>query len=401
MKASSKSYFSVEASKMQASTIRELLKVVKSGDILSMAGGMPSPESFPTNIISNITQRILENNGADALQYGTTKGYMDLRKELSKRLKQKLNVNIAPENLIITAGSQQALYLIGRVFIDEGDFLITGAPTYLAALTAFKQFEPSFKDIPLDANGMKIENLELTLENMDKQPKLLYTVPTFQNPRGVTMSRERREQLLELASEYDFILVEDSPYHELRYEGEPMDPIITMDEEERVLFLGTFSKILAPGMRIGWIGSNDDEFIRKLEIAKQSVDLCTNTLSQHIACEYLKSGKIDEQVEVIRELYNRKRKIALQALEKYMPEEVKWTEPEGGMFLWVTVPEGIDTEKMFEKAKENKVAYVPGKPFYAREPERNTMRVNYTYLSDDNVELGIQRIAKTLKEYIG
>lgn len=393
------SYFSEEAKEMKASAIRELLKVVKSGDILSMAGGMPNPKSFPIKMIKDISHEILEERRSEVLQYGTTKGYSELRTVLSQRLKEQFNVEIDPANLLITAGSQQGLYLISRVFIDPGDPVIVGAPTYLAALTAFKQFDPAFHTVPLDENGMDMEKLERKLERLEKSPKLLYTVPTFQNPAGVTMPMERRAKLLDLASEYNFLVVEDGPYNELRYEGEPIDPIISKDKEGRVLFLGTFSKVLAPGFRIGWIAANGD-FIRKIEIAKQSVDLCTNTLSQHIACEYMKTSRMGEQIKKIKKLYKRKREIALEALEKYMPEGIEWTKPKGGMFIWLTAPQGIDTEETFEEARKNKVAYVPGPPFFAKNPERNTLRLNYTYLEDEKIAEGVKRIAKTLKKYM-
>lgn len=390
-------YFSDEANEMKASAIRELLKVVKSGDVLSMAGGMPNPKSFPIDMINELAETVLKERGADALQYGTTAGYQELRKAITNRMEEKFNINTTPDNMLITAGSQQGLHLISRVFINPGDKIILGAPTYLAALTAFKPSHPDFVPIPLDNNGMKINKLKTKLEEMEEPPKFLYTVPTFQNPRGVTMSKERRKQLLELASEYNFLIVEDGPYNELRYEGKDIDPIKSMDNQERVLFLGTFSKILAPGFRIGWMIGHED-FIRKIEIAKQSVDLCTNVFSQHIACEYMKTGKMEDQIQKIKKLYNRKRKIALDALEKHMPEEVEWTEPEGGMFLWAKVPKGINTHEIFEDARKNGIAYVPGKHFYAKNPKPNTMRINYTFLSDEKIPEGIRRIAKTIRE---
>lgn len=393
------SYFSDAAKEMKASAIRELLKVIKSGEIMSMAGGMPNPKSFPIDMIKNITHHILDERGTEALQYGTTSGYIRLREALAERLKGKFNIDASPENIIITAGSQQGLFLIGRVFINRRDPIILGAPTYLAALTAFKQFNPTFVDVPLDEQGMDIQKLELTLEDMGEPPKLLYTVPTFQNPTGVTLSLERRTRLLELASKYGFLIVEDGPYNELRYKGEDIDPLKSMDTNGRVLFLGTFSKVLAPGFRLGWIVANK-EFIRKIEIAKQSVDLCTNVFSQHIACEYIESSRMDEQVEKIRGLYKKKRNIALEALETYMPEGVKWTTPQGGMFLWVTVPAYIDTKAIFEDARKNKVAYVPGESFYPNKPEKNTMRINYTYLDDEEIPKGIKRIAETTKKHL-
>lgn len=389
-------YFSDTANELEASEIREILSVVKSGDIISMAGGMPNPKSFPVDMIDELTSKALDEKGTEMLQYGTTMGYEGLREQISERMKNKYNVDLGTEQIMITAGSQQGLFLLGRAFVNEGEDVAVGAPTYLAALTAFKNFKPNYVNIPLDENGMDVDALEKKLENgMD--PKFVYVIPTFQNPTGVTMNEERREKLVNLAEEHDFLIMEDGPYNELRYEGDDVDPIISYDNSGRTIFLGTFSKIFAPGFRLGWV-AGDEGFIRKMEIIKQSLDLCTNVVSQYIAYEYMKTGKIDEQIEKIKDLYKPKQKVLIDSLEEYMPSGIEWTVPKGGMFSWVTLPEEFDTEEMFDEAIDNDVAYVPGHAFYANNPKKNTMRLNYTYVEDEQIEEGVKRIAKTIKD---
>ena len=389
-------YFSDTANELEASEIREILSVVKSGDIISMAGGMPKPKSFPVDMIDELTSKALNEKGTEMLQYGTTMGYEGLREQISERMKNKYNVDLGTEQIMVTAGSQQGLFLLGRAFVNEGEDVAVGAPTYLAALTAFKNFKPNYVNIPLDENGMDVDALEKKLENgMD--PKFVYVIPTFQNPTGVTMNEERREKLVNLAEEHDFLIMEDGPYNELRYKGDDVDPIISYDNSGRTIFLGTFSKIFAPGFRLGWV-AGDEGFIRKMEIIKQSLDLCTNVVSQYIAYEYMKTGKIDEQIEKIKDLYKPKQKVLIDSLEEYMPSGIEWTVPKGGMFSWVTLPEKFDTEEMFDEAIDNDVAYVPGHAFYANNPQKNTMRLNYTYVEDEQIEEGVKRIAKTIKD---
>ncbi|MDK2854646.1 MAG: 2-aminoadipate transaminase [Thermococcaceae archaeon] len=263
-------YFSEKALGMKASEIRELLKLVETSDVISLAGGLPAPETFPVEIIAEITKEVLEKHAAQALQYGTTKGFTPLRLALAEWMRKRYDIPISKVDIMITSGSQQALDLIGRVFINPGDIVVVEAPTYLAALQAFKYYEPEFVQIPLDDEGMRVDLLEEKLQELEKEGKkvkLVYTIPTFQNPAGVTMSEKRRKRLLELASEYDFLIVEDNPYGELRYSGEPVKPIKAWDDEGRVMYLGTFSKILAPGFRIGWIAA-EPHLIRKLAHTK-------------------------------------------------------------------------------------------------------------------------------------
>ena len=395
-------YFSEKALRMKASEIRELLKLVETSDVISMAGGLPNPETFPKEEINQITQEVLEEYGDKALQYGTTKGFTPLRVEIAEWLRRRYDVPISKVDIMIVSGSQQALDLIGRTFIDPGDIIIVEAPTYLAALQAFKYYEPKFIQIPLDDEGMRMDLLEEKLKELKaqgKKPKIVYTVPTFQNPAGVTMTKERRKRLLELASEYDFIIVEDDPYGELRYSGKPVPPIKRWDVEGRVIYLGTFSKILAPGFRLGWI-AGEPHFIRKLEISKQSIDLCTNTFGQVVAWKFMEKGLLEKHIPKIIEFYRPKRDVMLDCLEEFMPGGVVWTRPEGGMFVWASVPEGIDTKEMIKEAVARGVAYVPGEAFFADRSVKNTMRLNFTYVDEEKIKEGIRRLGETIKEEI-
>ncbi len=393
-------FFSEKALEMKASEIRELLKLVESSDIISLAGGLPAPETFPVEMIKEISAEVLEKHADKALQYGTTKGFTPLRLALANWMKKRYSIPMSKVEIMMVAGSQQALDLIGRVFINPGDVVAVEAPTYLAALNAFRYYDPEFLSIPMDDEGMKVEVLEEKIEELEKKGKRLkfvYTVSTFQNPAGVTMSVERRKKLIELAKEHDFLIVEDNPYSELRYSGEPVPPIKHFDDEGRVIYLGTFSKILSPGFRLGWVAAHP-HFIRKMEIAKQAIDLCANTLSQVIAWKYVEEGYLDRHIPEIIEFYRPRRDAMLEALEEYMPEEVRWTRPNGGMFVWVTLPEGMDTKAMLEKVIARGVAYVPGEAFFAHREVKNTMRLNFTYVPEEKIREGVRRLAGVIKE---
>ncbi|MEF8725763.1 MAG: PLP-dependent aminotransferase family protein [Candidatus Bipolaricaulota bacterium] len=388
-------FYSEKAKDMVASEVKDLLEAAKSEDIISLAGGLPHPRTFPSDLVKNISCKILEEKGAETLQYGTTMGFKGLREEIAKRYRNKFNTDIEPDSIMITAGSQQGLFLIGRAFLESGDDLVVEAPTYLAALTAFENFSPNYIEVPLDEDGMKIDILKQKLEN-GINPKFVYTVPTFQNPAGVTMEEENRRRLMELSRKYDFLVIEDGPYNELRYKGERINPIISYDNEKRTIFLGTFSKILAPGFRLGWI-MGDRRFLEKLEVIKQSLDICSNVFSQHIAYEYMKTGKIDEQIKKIIRFYEPKQQVLLESLEDYMPDNVDWTTPEGGMFSWVTLPENIDAKAMLNEALEEGVAYVSGHAFYATSPVKNSLRLNFTFVEEEEIREGVRKLAKVVE----
>jgi 2-aminoadipate transaminase len=315
---------------------------------------------------------------------------------------RRYNVHTKRDNVLITAGSQQALYLLAKIFVNPGDPVIIEAPTYIGVLTAFQSYYPSYTAIEMDEHGMNTELLEDALRKMKaekKKPKLIYTIPTFQNPAGVTMSIERRKHMIELAEEYDVIVVEDDPYGELRYSGDRLPLLKSMDKSGHVIYLGTFSKVLAPGMRLAHMIA-DEEVIHKSVLAKQGIDLCTNTFAQYIARDYIKGGYMERHLPGIIELYRSHRDLMLDVMEDEFPDGVNWTKPDGGMFLWVTLPEHVDTGEMFEKAVENKVAYVVGSAFFPDRSHKNTIRLNFTYSTEEQIKEGIKRLAKVIKEEI-
>ncbi|MEM5782323.1 MAG: PLP-dependent aminotransferase family protein, partial [Candidatus Aenigmatarchaeota archaeon] len=335
---------------MKASEIRELLKLTEDPEIISFGGGMPSPKSFPIKFVEKITRKVLKKHGEQALQYGPTEGITSLRETLIKRMKKTRKIKCNLKQIIITTGSQQALDLTSKIFINPGDYIVVECPTYIGALTAFNAYQPNYIPISMDENGMKTDELEEKIKaNKDKTIKFIYTIPTFQNPAGVSLSLERRKHLLEIAEKYNILILEDEAYSELNYSGKNYPSLKSMDKNDLVIYTHTFSKVLSPGFRLGWIVGNE-EIIRKIAIAKQGADLCTNMFVQFIAEEYIKSGLIDKQIPKIREMYKRKRDIMLRSLEKYFPKGSSWTKPDGGMFIWAKLPEKINTKEMFEDA---------------------------------------------------
>lgn len=394
--------FSNRARKMKASEIRELLKLTQNPEVISFAGGLPNPNAFPVVKIKEIINDLIREESGRIFQYGSTEGVPELREEISNRLKRKWNIESDKDNIIITVGSQEGLELLGRLFFGENSSVIMEAPTYLGALNAFNVYEPKIVSIPLDDNGMKIDALEDYLENRSKhgsELKFLYTVPTFHNPAGVCMSMKRRQRLIDISHEHDLLLVEDDPYGELRYTGEKLPPLKSLDKEDRVVYLGTFSKTLVPGFRIAW-SLGPKQIINKMVIAKQAVNLCTPPFTQHIAKEYLRRGYIDDHLKKIISLYGRKQRLMLDSLDKYMPKEyIRWTKAEGGMFVWATVANGIDTTEMFQDAITENVAYVTGKSFFADGSGNNTMRLNFTHPEDDKIVEGVKRLADVVKTW--
>lgn len=394
------SKFSEISKGLKGSAVRELLKYAEKPDVISFGGGMPNPLSFPIKDVEDIVHYILENYGAKALQYGSTEGVEELRELISTRLNSKYNFNARKENIIMLNGSQSGLYMVSKVFLNRKDYVISEAPTYVGAIAAFNAQDPSWLAIDLENDGMDLNMLEKKIKfalSEGKTPKFIYVIPTFQNPAGLTWSLSKRKELLEIASKYDLIVFEDDPYSEIRFSGEPVSPIKSLDKENRVIYMGTFSKVLSPGIRLGYIFAND-EILRKISLLKQGVDLCTNVFSQYLAMEYLKRGVIDQQVPKIVDLYRKKRDLMLESLEKYMPDGTEWTRPEGGMFLWVTLDKKIDTEILLKKALEKKVAYVIGSAFYPDGRGKNSMRLNFTYSKDNDIIEGIKRLGSVIRE---
>ncbi|MGI6740074.1 MAG: PLP-dependent aminotransferase family protein [Brevefilum sp.] len=390
---------------IKSSTIRELLKLTSQPDIISFAGGLPAPDVFPIEKFKEAAEIVLSEMGEGALQYGTTEGYQPLR-EMIARNATKYGIQISADNVLITTGSQQALDLIGRIFINSGDRILVESPTYLGALQAWNAYGVKYVTIPLDDDGMRTDLLESRLRT---GLKFIYVLPNFQNPTGVTLTSERRKELIEISNAYGVPILEDDPYGQLRYEGEHLPPVVVFDDEIRakevpvysgnVIYTSTFSKILAPGLRLAWVVAPVD-VIKKLVQAKQGSDLHTSTLTQFIAYQIANSAWMKTHIQTIRRVYKERRDVMLQTLEEYMPEGVNWTKPKGGLFLWVTLPGNCDTTEMFDKAVAAKVAYVPGESFFPLGGGKNTMRLNFSYSKPETIQEGIKRLAKMLKDNI-
>ncbi len=391
--------------RMGSSIIRELLKLTQQPEIISFAGGLPAPEVFPVKEFQAACNTVLEKHGAQALQYSTTEGYKPLREMIAER-SVRYGINIGLDNILITSGSQQALDLVGRVFLNRGDRIVVENPTYLGAIQAWNAYGAEYITVPVDEHGMLTSELEKALRT---GPKFIYVLPNFQNPSGATLSLERRKELVELADHYGVPIIEDDPYGQLRFEGDHISPVSVLDSEFRggngnaysgnVIYMSTFSKLLAPGIRLAWVVAPKN-VIRKLVAAKQAEDLHTSTLNQMVAYEVSRDGFLDEHIEVIRKTYHERRDVMLEAMEELFPPEVSWTHPEGGMFLFVVLPEGMDAAKVLELAIEKKVAFVPGFAFHPTGGGENTMRINFSYSSPEIIREGIARLGMVLKEEI-
>ncbi len=395
--------FSDNARGMKKSVIRELLKLTRRPEVISFAGGLPDLSAFPVEEVSQVTVDVLKRDGVSALQYSPTEGDSRLKDELIAHHEREDGITLSPENILITVASQQGLDLVAKIFIDRGDAVIVGLPTYVGGLGAFRAYGADMIGVSLDEHGMKMDALERKLERLKKdgrKPKFIYVVPDFQNPAGIKMSEERRRKLIELARGFDVLVLEDSPYKELRYEGESVKSIFALDGDGQVIGLHTFSKILFPGMRLGWV-IGPEPVIQKLTIAKQSTDLCTPAFTQAIVAEFASRGLLQKNIDSVKVIYREKRQIMLDALEQYMPKlpGLKWTRPEGGLFLWVTLPKYMDTEELFFEAVEQNVAFVNGTAFYANNGGRNSMRLNFSYPTKEDIVEGIKRLAKVIEEH--
>jgi 2-aminoadipate transaminase len=392
--------FSTRSKNLKSSEIRELLKLTQSPGFISLAGGLPNPDAFPVDIIHECIEKVFQTNIQNALQYGTTEGLPQLRNELALRMRERKGIDCELHDIIITSGAQQALSFVAFNLLDPGDTYITSAPTYLGALQAFQAYQGNCECIPMNDEGIDIESLRRNLKRLHRTgitPKFLYAVATFQNPSGESISLEHRKELLEIASEYDFVIVEDDPYGELVFEGNPIPSIKSLDTKGRVIYIGTFSKVLAPGFRLAWI-IGSEEIINRFSLTKQSADLCSNMFVQYVAYEYIKGGYLDIQIKHIKQLYKHKRDVMIKALKEYFPKEAKWTVPGGGMFLWVTLPKNVNTRLMFKRAVAKQVAYVVGDAFYPDSSNYNSMRLNFSYSDDDTMREGIKRLAEVIRD---
>jgi 2-aminoadipate transaminase len=385
------------------SAIRELLKITEDPGVISFAGGLPAPACFPTEEIAQAAERVLTNQAARVLQYGPTPGYPPLR-ELCAKLMQSRGADLQAEHVIITSGSQQALDVLGKILLDPGDTILVEEPTYVGAIQAWRPYRPRFYSLPMDENGLIIEALEaalIELEAAGRSPKFLYTVATFQNPTGVTLSAERRAALLDIAERHHLPIIEDDPYGELRYSGSPILPLAALDTRRHgaphyVVYMSTFSKLLAPGLRVGWVTA-PARMLKRIEQVKEGIDLHTGSLAQAIAAEACADGLLDRHIPFIRGVYHERRNMMLNALEANMPDTVRWTKPDGGMFLWITLPEWADGVAVLTKAVEQRVAFVPGAAFYANGGGENTMRLNFSHSSPAQIADGVARLAQVIE----
>lgn len=396
---------------LRGSAVRELFKVVQRPGVISFAGGMPAPETFPCAEVAEACVAVLREQGQVALQYGQTEGYDPLRDYIAEVTMAEMGVFARRENVLITTGSLQVADLLPKVLLDPGETMVVEAPTFLGSLASFSPYRPRYLSVPLDEQGMQVDRLEAMLE-AGERPKFIYTIPNFHNPAGCTLALERRRKLVALADRHGVPILEDDPYGALRFSGEPLPPLIRLDQEQlgiaadsgaytrgNVLYAGSFSKILSPGIRLGWV-VGPVPIVARLARAKQGTDLHTSLLVQMVAYRLCSQGFFPGHIARIRELYRQRRDLMLELLRTHFPPEARWTEPEGGLFLWVTLPEGCDTQAMLSDAVERGVAFVPGQAFYAGEGGRNQMRLNFSCASEAQLREGVARLGQVVREHL-
>jgi 2-aminoadipate transaminase len=381
--------FAERADQLQSSFIREILKITQQPEIISFAGGLPSPLTFPVDEMKIAFDKVLSENGKVALQYGPTDGYLPLRQWIADSLSTN-GAKIIPEQVLMTSGSQQALDLLGKVLIDEGSRVLVETPSYLGALQAFSVYRPEFKSVDTDEHGLVPSSLDAVAEGA----RLLYALPNFQNPTGRTLSAERRVELVETCARLGLPLIEDDPYGALSYKGDPLPKMVAMNPDG-VIYMGSFSKVLTPGIRLGYVVA-PLPLVRRLELAKQAADLHTSQLTQMVVHEVIKDGFLARHIPKIRTLYGDQCQVMLDAMARHFPAGVEWTKPEGGMFIWVTLPKHIDAMKLLDEAIAQKVAFVPGAPFYANAPETNTLRLSFVTVPPERIRAGIEILAKLI-----
>ncbi|MEK6653023.1 MAG: PLP-dependent aminotransferase family protein [Nitrospirota bacterium] len=374
---------------LRSSAIRDILKLMSRPGIISFAGGLPAPELFPIKEIGDAVVKVLSRHGSSALQYSITEGIIPLREKIIKKLDKNLDI----ENIIITQGSQQGLDLISKLYIDKGTVVFTETPSYLGALQAFQLFQANVIAIPSDEKGIQTDELEKKLKT--NKPGLLYLMPNFQNPTGASIPMDRRHRLLEIAGKHDFMLIEDDPYGELIFEGEKLPSLFSLAQSKNFIYMSSFSKTIAPGFRVAYVIA-DKEIIKKFAIVKQGTDLHTNTFGQYIVNEYLENGNYQEHISLLKRTYKERRDCMLSAMEKYFPKSAKWNKPAGGMFIWAILPEGYDAREILMRCIEKNVAFVPGQEFFPDGSGKNTMRLNFSNATAENIEEGIRRIGEVL-----
>lgn len=385
--------FSERAQQLQSSFIREILKITQRPEIISFAGGLPSPATFPVDVMKAAYDKVLSETGKVALQYGPTDGYGPLREWIANSLSTE-GSRILPEQILMTSGSQQALDLLGKVLIDEGSRVLVETPSYLGALQAFSVYRPEFKSVDTDEHGLVPSSIDAIAQGA----RLLYALPNFQNPTGRSLSVERRQELVETCARLGLPLIEDDPYGTLSYRGEPMPKMVAMNPDG-VIYMGSFSKVLTPGIRLGYVCA-PLPLVRRLELAKQAADLHTAQLTQMVVHEVVKDGFLDQHIPTIRKLYGDQCQVMLDAMAEHFPASVTWTRPEGGMFIWVTLPKSIDAMKLLDQSLAARVAFVPGAPFYANEPETNTLRLSFVTVPPERIREGIAILGKLIKDML-
>jgi 2-aminoadipate transaminase len=388
--------FASRMSGMAVSAVREILKVTERPEIISFAGGMPAPELFPVAAIAQAHAEVFAEEGPHAMQYSTTEGWRPLREWVARRMRKR-GVDAAADRILITSGSQQGIDLVGKIFLDPGDEVIVENPCYLAALQSFSGFQARLIAVDSDEEGVSVDQVERALKA--SKPKLIYLVSDFDNPKGTTLTAERRKRLIELSARYRVPIVEDNPYGELRYMGEHLRPLAGMDEEGLVIHLSTFSKTLSPGIRIGWASASGEVF-QQLVIAKQASDLHTGTVEQRATARMLETFDFDGHVSHLCQVYGERCRVMRDAIEKYLPAETRWTRPEGGLFIWVELPEHISGEQLLADALRNRVAFVPGSPFFAENPRHNFIRLNFSNQPPELIEEGVRRVGGLIERRI-
>lgn len=387
--------FSQRARTVSNSATREILKVTEQPEIISFAGGLPAPELFPVEGIKTACEAVLNEAGEQALQYSTTEGFLPLRKAITERMRS-IGIDTSPDHLLVITGSQQGLDLTGKLFLDKGDVVICESPTYLAAINAFKAYSPRFVEVPMDDDGMRMDELELALK-ANPNAKFIYTIPDFQNPTGRTMTRERRRRLVELANQYNTVILEDNPYGAIRFAGKDLPPVKHFDTEGRVIYLSTFSKIFAPGLRLGWICA-DTAILNKYVAFKQATDLHTDSFAQRVTAKYMELYDLEEHIQKIKAVYRARREKMMACIDAFFPKQLKHSAPEGGLFIWVELPAEIGVNNLFRKCLENKVAFVPGDSFFPNHVRINAFRLNYSNMSEEKIGEGMKRIGDVLNK---
>lgn len=390
------SMFADRVNDVPRSFIREILKVALQPEMISFAGGLPNRELFPKNELRAATQKAFDRYGDEILQYSSTEGFPPLKEFIAERYRSKWNLDIRAENILVTSGSQQGLDLLGKVMLNRGDGLVVEEPGYLGAIQAFSIYKPDFCSVPVDESGMDEAALEIALDS--RQPKLIYTVPNFQNPSGITYPGGNRENIAGLLAGRATLLIEDDPYGDLRFSGAAQPSFHGLLGQQAIL-LGSFSKVIVPGFRLGWVVAPDD-ITRKLVVAKQATDLHTTHFTQCIIHQYLRDNDLDRHIATITGVYGRQQQAMIDAIERYFPPQVRYTRPQGGMFLWVELPQGYSALSLFELAVKKNVVFVPGDPFYIGRKDMNTLRLNFSCVDEQSIDAGIQRLGQALGELL-